>query len=47
MRLNPEQAKHLADTWRVIAIGEVGFFGYHALKHPSANWQMLVWSTVL
>lgn len=46
-RLNKDQAKHLADTFRVIAIGEFGFFGYHALKHPSADWHMLVWAMAL
>ncbi|HYW75475.1 MAG TPA: hypothetical protein VFA48_02470 [Gammaproteobacteria bacterium] len=38
------QAKHLADTCRVIAIGEFGFFGYHALSHWTADWVTLVWS---
>lgn len=47
MKFNHEQARHLADTCRVIAIGEFGFFGYHALKHPSADWRMLAWSTVV
>ena len=28
MRLNREQAKHIADTSRIIAITEFGFFGY-------------------
>jgi len=44
MRLNQVQAKHLADTCRVIAIGEFGFFGYHALSHWTADWVTLVWS---
>ena len=28
MRLNSEQAKHVAETLRIIAIAEFGFFGY-------------------
>ena len=28
MRLNNEQAKHIADTLRIIAVAEFGFFGY-------------------
>ncbi len=28
MQLNDEQAKHVAETLRIIAIAEFGFFGY-------------------
>lgn len=28
MQLNDEQAKHAADTLRVVAIAQFGFFGY-------------------
>ncbi len=28
MRFNDRQAKHVADTLRIIAVAEFGFFGY-------------------
>ena len=28
MQLNNEQAKHIADTLRIAAVAEFGFFGY-------------------
>lgn len=37
MQLNDEQAKHVADTLRIVAVAEFGFFGYTGgLEH--GNW---------
>ena len=38
MRLNSAQARHVADTLRVIAITQFGFFDYHGVSHWNALW---------
>ncbi|MHB8408284.1 MAG: hypothetical protein ACYDHY_09400 [Acidiferrobacterales bacterium] len=47
MKLNKEQAKHLAGTFRVIAIAQFGFFGYHGLIKWATQWETFVWSAFL
>jgi len=47
VRFNREQAKHLADTFRVVAIAQFGFFGYHGLVKWVTQWETIVWSAVL
>lgn len=31
MKLNREQAKHLAETLRIVAIAQFGVYGYHGI----------------
>lgn len=45
MELNKEQAKHLADTLRVVAIAQFGYFGYDSLK--VGMWPMVAVSFLL
>ncbi|WP_298135818.1 hypothetical protein [Acidiferrobacter sp.] len=43
MRLNGEQAKHVADTLRIAAVAEFGFFGYTGgLEHH--DWLLVLLS---
>lgn len=44
MRLNKEQAKHLADSTRIVAIAQFGYFGYHGLVEWKGHWFTLVWA---
>ncbi|MDH4275841.1 MAG: hypothetical protein OEW08_12465 [Gammaproteobacteria bacterium] len=44
VKLNKEQAKHLADTLRVVAVAEFGYFGYAGLN--GKEWGMVAISTV-
>ncbi len=39
--------KHLADTFRIIAIAQFGFFGYHGLIKWATQWETFVWSAFL
>ena len=41
MQLNDEQAKHAADTLRVVAITQFGFFGYAAGLERRDWWLMV------
>jgi len=46
MRLNNEQAKHVADTLRVAAVAEFGFFGYTGgLEHH--DWLLVLLSVCI
>lgn len=47
VRFNKEQAKHLADTFRIVAIAQFGFFGYHGLIKWPEGWAAFVWSAIL
>ncbi|MHB8409558.1 MAG: hypothetical protein ACYDHY_15950 [Acidiferrobacterales bacterium] len=47
MKLNKEQTKHLADTFRIIAIAQFGFFGYHGLIKWATQWETFVWSAAV
>lgn len=40
MRLNGEQAKHVAETLRIVAVAEFGFFGYTAGLERHDWWLM-------
>ena len=46
MQLNDEQAKHAADTLRVVAIAQFGFFGYAAGLERRDWWLMVASSLV-
>ncbi len=46
MKLNKEQAKHLAGTFRVVAIAQFGFFGYHGLVSDPSRWIAVLWSVM-
>lgn len=45
-KLNRDQAKHLAGTFRVVAIAQFGFFGYHGLMEWSMQWPSFVFSAL-
>ena len=47
VRINKEQAKHLADSFRIVAIAQFGFFGYHGLVNWSTQWATFVWSAAV
>ena len=46
MSINKEQAVHLAETLRIVALAQFGFFGYTALKHVDKHWFILLWCSV-
>ncbi|HQU15473.1 MAG TPA: hypothetical protein PLO69_05130 [Gammaproteobacteria bacterium] len=45
--LNRQQAAHLADTIRIVAFAEFGFFGYHNLLRWPIYWYVLVWAAMV
>ena len=45
--VNKEQAKHIADTIRVLAIAEFGFFGYHNLQRWPHHWYVTIWAVAV
>ncbi|WP_145930813.1 hypothetical protein [Acidihalobacter prosperus] len=47
MKLNQEQARHLADTFRIVAVAQFGFFGYHGLVEWNTHGFTLLWSTAV
>ena len=40
--MNTEQAKHLATTFQAVALAELGYFGYQAMK--ASHWGIFSWS---
>lgn len=47
MKLNREQAKHLAETMRIVAIAQFGYFGYYGLIHWTTQRSQFVLSSLL
>ena len=47
IQLNGEQAKHLAGTFRIIALGEFGIVGYQRILAFPQHWFLLLWSSIL
>lgn len=45
MKLNNEQAKHLADTLRIIAVAIFSLFGYNGVMHR--EWLQISLSTLI
>ena len=45
MKLNNEQAKHLAGTLRIVAVAQFAAFGWAAIQ--SSDWLGTLWPTTL